>query len=90
MLDVLPDEGMIFFGGMSSAQTYTELRLAYIHGLCIATVLLALACIEQDLAGRLHMAGTDSAAKARLETLLKEGLARGTITAEEFGTFDHL
>jgi uncharacterized membrane protein len=90
MLAILPDEGMIFFGGMSSAQTYTELRLAYIHGLYIATVLLALACIEQDLAGRLHMTGMDSAAKARLETLLKEGLAKGTITAEEFGTFDHL
>ena len=27
MLAVLPDEGMVFFGGMSSAQTYIELDL---------------------------------------------------------------
>jgi hypothetical protein len=53
-------------------------------------VLLALACIEQELAGALHIQGMDSAANARLEKILKEGLTKGTITAEEFQTFDHL
>jgi hypothetical protein len=78
------------FGGLASAQAYTEIRLAYIHGLYLSTVLLALACIEQELAGALHIRGMESAANARLEKLLKEGLTTGIITTEEFQTFDHL
>ena len=89
-LAVLPDEEMVFFGGLASAQAYIEIRLAYINGLYLSTVLLALACIEQELAGALHMSGMDSAANARLEKLLKEGLSRGIITIEEFRTFNRL
>lgn len=90
LLVILPEEEMVFFGGMPSAQAYMEIRIAYIHGLFLSTVLLALACIEQELAGVLHMRGMDRLAKARLEKLLEEGLAKGIITAEEFQTFDHL
>lgn len=90
LLAVIPEEEMVFFGGLASAQAYTEIRLAYIHGLYLSTVLLALACIEQELAGVLHIRGTDSAANARLEKLLKESLTRGIITTGEFQTFDHL
>lgn len=90
LLAVIPEEEMVFFGGLSSAQAYTEIRLAYIHGLYLSTVLLALTCIEQELAGALHIQGMESAANARLEKLLKEGLTKGTITTEEFQTFDHL
>lgn len=90
LLAVIPEEEMVFFGGLASAQAYTEIRLAYIHSLYLSTVLLALACIEQELAGALHIQGMDSAASARLETLLKEGLTKGIITTEEFQTFDRL
>lgn len=90
LLAVLPEEKMVFFGGLTSAQAYTEIRVAYIHGLYLSAVLLALACIEQELAGVLHIEGMDSAANARLEKLLKESLTKGIITTEEFQTFDHL
>jgi len=90
LLAVIPEEEMVFFGGLASAQAYTEIRFAYIHGLYLSTVLLALACIEQELAGVLHIQGIDSAANARLEKLLKESLTRCIITTEEFQTFDHL
>ena len=90
LLAVLPDEEMVFFGGLASAQAYIEIRLAYIHGLYLSTVLLALACIEQELAGALHTRGMDSAAHARLENLLKESLTTGIITSVEFKTFNRL
>jgi hypothetical protein len=90
LLAFLPEEEMVFFGGLASAQAYVEVRLAYIHGLFLSTVLLALACFEQELAGVLHMKGMDGAASARLEKLLQEGLAQAIIITEEFQTFDHL
>jgi uncharacterized membrane protein len=90
LLAVIPSEEMVFFGGLGSAQAYTEIRLAYIHGLYLSTVLLALACIEQELAGVLHMQGMGNAANARLEKLLKESLTKGIITTEEFQMFDRL
>lgn len=90
LLAVLPEEEMVFFGGFASAQAYTEIRLAYIHGLYLSTVLLALACIEQELAGALHIQGDDGAANARLEKLLKKSLDKGIIITEEFQTFDRL
>jgi hypothetical protein len=90
LVALLPEEEMVFFGGLASAQTYIEIRLAYIHGLYLSTVLLALACIEQELAGALHIRGMESAANARLEKLLKDGLTTGVITTHEFQTFDHL
>jgi len=52
LLAVIPEEEMVFFGGLASAQAYTEIRLSYIHGLYLSTVLLALACIEQDACWR--------------------------------------
>ena len=90
LLAVLPEEEMVFFGGLASAQAYIEIRLTYIHGLYLSTVLLALACIEQELAGALHIQGMDNAANARLEKLLKEGLTTGIITTGEFQTFNRL
>jgi hypothetical protein len=90
LLAVLPEEEMVFFGGLASAQAYIEIRLAYIHGLYLSTVLLALACIEQELAGALHIRGMDSAANAKLEKLLTEGLTLGIITSGEFQTFNRL
>jgi hypothetical protein len=86
----IPEDGLLMFGGMGSAQAFTEIRLAYIHGLYLSTVLLALACIELELAGALYAAGIDRAVKARLEWLLAQSRARGIITDQEFKTFDHL
>jgi len=59
------------YGGMSAAQAFGEMRLAFLHGLFLSIVLLALACIEQEIAGILHIAEDDSAARARFETLIR-------------------
>jgi hypothetical protein len=61
----------------------TELRLAYIQGLHLATVLLALAYI-------VYASGWDKAASARLETLLEESVNRGLLNKEEHEIFDRL
>src|SRR5271166_2812938 len=86
----MPESGVVMFGGMGSAQALTEIRLAYIHGLYLSTVLLALVCIERELAGILHIGGDDRAAKDRLEQLLTNGRAEGIITDREFQIFNDL
>lgn len=76
---------------MGAAQSFAELRLAYIHGLYLSTVLLALACIEQELAGLLHAAGWERARTARLDDLLSQAHERGVVTDRERGdVFEHL
>jgi hypothetical protein len=84
------EEGMGFWGGMSAAQSFTEMRLAYMHGLYLSTVLLALACIEQELAGMLHVDQWEKAKAARLEGLLREGRDRQLVSEGEFEAFQHL
>ena len=65
----IPEDGL-FYQGENSLQAFEEARLAYIHGLYLATVLLSLAFIEREIAGRLYAAGWEKAKKARLEDLL--------------------
>jgi hypothetical protein len=84
------EEGALFWGGSSSFQAFVELRLAYIHGLYFATVLLALASIEQEIAGSLHAAGLNDAANMSLLSLLAAARDRGIITKKEFTAFNKL
>ena len=86
----LPEAGVMHWGGATSLYALTELRIAYIHGLYLSTVLLALTFIEQELAGVLHASGWDKAASARLETLLTESLARGFLNETESEGFHRL
>ncbi len=62
---------IMFFGGEDSHYIYLELRLAFIHGLYLSTVILVLSCIEHELAGALYAGGSDDSARAPLEVLLK-------------------
>jgi hypothetical protein len=86
----IPEGGLGFQGGLGSAQAFGEIRLAYIHGLFLTTVLLALACIEQEIAGTLHIQGWDKAANASLETLLLAAKQRKIIDEREYLTFNRL
>lgn len=86
----IPEAGMFFSGGEAPVQAFDELRLAYIHGLFLSTVLLALICIEQELAGRLYAAGCNKATTARLESLLHQAYARGMIADDELVVFQNL
>ena len=65
----VPEDGL-FLQGENSLQAFEEVRLAYIHGLYLATVLLSLTFIEREVAGRLYAAGWEKAKKAKLEDLL--------------------
>ena len=84
-----PKEGM-FFQGETSLHSFDEVRLAYIHGLYLTTVLLSLACIEREVAGRLYASGWEEAKGAGLEKLLSKAHARGIISDAESDTFHHL
>ena len=84
-----PKEGM-FFLGEESFHSFNEVRLAYIHGLYLATVLLSLACIEREVAGRLYAAGWEEAKGAKLEKLLPKAHEQGIISDSESDTFQRL
>ena len=85
-----PLEAGFGFHGLASAQMFAELRLAYMHGLYLSTVLLVLGCLEHELAGALYAAGWDKAASARLEALVAESERRGFITVAEAAAFNRL
>ena len=72
---------VMFHGGIASHSIYTELRLAFIHGLFLTTLLLAFACVEKELAGALYARGTSRAARDTLDSLLRDSLACGEIDA---------
>jgi hypothetical protein len=81
---------VMFRGRTVSFSIYTELRLAFIHGLFLTTFILALACIEQELAGALYARGTNQAARDTLDNLLRESLAIGEIDAPLFESITKL
>ena len=87
---IIPSNGIMFWGGSNSAQCFSELRLAFIHGLYLSTVLLVLAFIEQEIAGLLHAGGWDEARSAPLEKLLREARQRSVISEGEFKSFERL
>ena len=91
LLDVVqPPEDGIWFQGETSLQAFEEARLAYIHGLYLATVLLSLTCVEREIAGRLYAAGWEEAKKARLKDLLSKAHREGMISVRELNTLHHL
>ena len=87
---IQPHEDGMFFQGEESLYSFNEVRLAYIHGLYLATVLLSLACIEREVAGRLYMAGWEEAKGVRLEELISKAHERAIISDAESDTFQHL
>jgi hypothetical protein len=80
-----PKEHLLLSGGEDSATAYRELRLAFVHGLYLATVILTLSVIEQELGGALYARGLDKSARATLETLLDSAMALKEIDS---GMFD--
>jgi hypothetical protein len=85
-----PVENILFHGGTNSHQAYTELRLAFIHGLYLTTVILTLSCIEQELAGALFARGSDAPARMSLEKLLLSAKERREINESLYGEIDDL
>ena len=75
----VPGHGLFFYGD-GPAQAFDEVRLAYLHGLYLATVLLSLSLIENEIAGELYAAGWEEAAEGRFKTLLSEAHARKLVS----------
>ena len=71
----VPEHGLLF-NGDGSVQAFDEVRLAYLHGLYLATVLLSLALIENEIAGELYAAGWEDAAEVGFKALLSEAHTR--------------
>ena len=84
-----PEEGVLFHGELSF-QSFNEVRLAYIHGLYLATILLSLTCIEQELSGQLYAAGWERAKKTQLKKLLVKAHEFGILSETELDTFQRL
>ena len=78
------------FHGRISHQCYEEVRLAYIHGLYLATVLLSLSYVEHQLAGQFYEAGESWVNDATLEELLEKAHQRRMLSRSEFDTFNDL
>ena len=85
----MPEEGMFFQGELSS-WTFEEVRLAYVNGLYLSTVLLSLAFVEREIAGRLYAAGWNEAKNAKLVMLLTKAHETSVINRGEFDTFQGL
>lgn len=81
---------LLLFGGDDSATAYRELRLAFVHGLYLATVILTLSVIEQELCGALYARGLDKSARSSLETLLDIALAQNEIDSVLFDRIHEL
>ncbi|MGH7076333.1 MAG: hypothetical protein ACREFD_19355 [Stellaceae bacterium] len=79
----IPENGMLFFGGRETYQAFTELRLAYVHGLFMTVVLLVLLLIERHLAGQLYVANIEAAKSMRMEDLIAEALKNNILTQNE-------
>ena len=87
---IQPPKEDMSFQGEESLHSFNEVRLAYIHGLYLATVLLTLACIEREVTGRLYAAGWEKAKSVKLEELLSKAHEQGIISNEESDTFQRL
>ena len=78
------------FPGAITHPCYEEVRLAYIHGLYLATVLLSLSYVEHQLANQLHEAGESGVNRAKPSELLEKAYQRGMLSRSEFDTFNDL
>ena len=87
---IQPHEEGMFFQGEESMHSFNEVRLAYIHGLYLATVLLSLACIEREVAGRLYVLGWGKVKDAGLEKIISKAQEQGILSDAESDTFQRL
>ena len=91
LLDLFGQGGyMQFFGGVVPAQAFEEMRLAYLNGLYISSVIISQVIIEHLLAGMFKMANRTDFEGAGFQKLTTEALAAGLISEGEFDGLDRL
>ena len=88
--DRLPQaEYLSFPGGMLSKYHFEEMRYCFVYGQFLAVILLGLAYIERIIAASFYGAGRNDLERANISTLLREAVASGMITRDEFAQIDH-
>lgn len=92
LLEIFSSEqsNVLFQGGEDSYHIYLEMRLAFIHGLYFSVIVLALSCIEHELAGALYGQGLNDSARASLENLLNTAREVGLIDSVLYGRINSL
>ena len=79
---------LVLPGGLASFMALEEARRAYLHGLDVATVLLAQTTLEHMLGGLLRQLGHDG--DWGFSSILNLSRREGLITKAEFDLFDRL
>jgi hypothetical protein len=86
-----PPRGMIFSGGVITADAYFEMVSSYIFGLYISTVFTAHALIESALSFDFMLDSNDQAiAEGGLSKIIGASLERGYISKELYGRLNQL
>ena len=82
--------GIRCWGGPLADESIHEVRMAYIHGLWLTTVLMSLAFIEHEVGARLVAIGCHDGKLKELKKILKAAKQHGILTTAEFNTFEDL
>jgi hypothetical protein len=83
-----PERYLVLPGGLVALQAFDDARHAYVRGLWLACIVAAQASIEHMLAGQLRMSGREG--RWGFDQILKMSLEIGTITEDEYASFDGL
>jgi uncharacterized membrane protein len=81
-------EHLTFPGGVLSKYHFEEMRYCFVYGQYLAVVLLGLAYIERTLAASFYGAGRNDLERASISRLLREAVASGMITDDDFERID--
>lgn len=77
-------EFQIFPGGYLSKSLFEEVRYCFVYGQFLAVIMLGLGFIERVFAADLYGDARNDMERANLATLMREELARGTISQVEY------
>jgi len=85
-----PESGWLFSGGHTVAESWDDLRHAFIHGSYLATILVGQAFLENVLAGQLDWHEETLGRRPQLGEILVRTRELGWLTQHEFALLDGL
>lgn len=91
LLDLFGQEAyMQFYGGVVPAHAFEELRLAYLNGLYISTVVVSQIVVEHILAGIFDLVGRTDMQGVGFQKLTEQALVDGYISEQEHSDLNRL
>jgi hypothetical protein len=82
--------GFLISGGWLSYRLLQEAKECFVHGQYLATAILGVAFVERIFAAELYAAGRDDLERSGGLDLLREALASGRLSLDEFQRFDRM